>query len=154
MTKWMIFHFVFSLTLIFVNGKCNSKQITSISSGTSFGMCVGYCRRSISIKSQPKYQLIALKEPNYSQNEYPTEEKRFSYTEKQWKKLINLLDVKNFEKLNETIGCPDCADGGAEWIEIQCKTEKKRVTFEYGQLIKGFEGIINELRNLRETFQI
>ncbi|UJR24092.1 hypothetical protein I4U23_027059 [Adineta vaga] len=152
MAKEFLLYFLFFVTLTLINGKCLSKQILSISSGTSFGMCFGYCRQSISIKSNPKYELITLKEPNYPQATFPIEEKQYSYTENEWKQLISLVDIESYEQLDERIGCPDCADGGAEWIEIQWGTKTKRVTFENGQLIKGFEGFINELRNLRNKF--
>jgi hypothetical protein len=33
--------------------------------------------------------------------------------------------------MDTVIGCPDCADGGAEWLELGFEKEVKRVTFEY-----------------------
>jgi len=66
--------------------------------------------------------------------------------------LISLVDSKGFRALDDSIGCQDCADGGAEWIQINWPDINKRVTFENGQLIKGFEGLINELRKLREQY--
>lgn len=42
------------------------------------------------------------------------------------------MNLNDFFKLSETIGCPDCADGGAEWVEVEYVSGKKhRVTFEY-----------------------
>ena len=38
------------------------------------------------------------------------------------------IDLDAFLEMNETIGCPDCADGGAEWLEIGFENEVKRVT--------------------------
>ncbi|UJR24386.1 hypothetical protein I4U23_005763 [Adineta vaga] len=152
MLRRFIFCFLLINCLILINGKCIRKDILSISSGTSFGRCVGYCRRSINIKSSPKYELITLKEPNYIQTDYPSVEKQYSFSIDQWKQLISLVDPKSFQQLDETIGCPDCADGGAEWIEIQWFNKTKRVHFEKGQLIKGFEDFINQLRNLRDQY--
>lgn len=148
--------FYFCLFLIVyssaVDGKCAGKQkITSISSGTSFGMCLGYCRRSINITSNPS-QLIGLKEPNYPQDAYPPVSKKYPYSSNEWEQLISLVDSNSFLSLDNVIGCPDCADGGAEWIEINWKDTNKRVTFEYGQLIKGFEGLISQLRQLRKQY--
>jgi hypothetical protein len=51
----------FVVLLITINGE---QKILSISSGTSFGMCVDYCRRSVNITSNPS-QMIGLKEANY-----------------------------------------------------------------------------------------
>ena len=33
--------------------------------------------------------------------------------------------------LKEIIGCPDCLDGGAEWIEVSCDGKAHRVEFDY-----------------------
>ncbi|CAF1589294.1 unnamed protein product, partial [Adineta steineri] len=129
-----------------INATCKSKNnILSIASGTSFGMCIGHCRRSINITSNP-YALIALKEPNFAQTEYPTVQQQYPISSDEWQKLISLIDSRSFQALDDTIGCPDCADGGAEWIQINWLNKNKQVTFEYGKLIQGFEGLINELR--------
>ncbi|CAF4246154.1 unnamed protein product [Rotaria sp. Silwood2] len=132
------------------NGKstCSKDKILSISDGLSFGFCHSYCRQSINITSTPK-QLVALKEPNYAQDAYPPLTQSFTFPSNQWQELIKLIDDEDFQSLADSIGCPDCADGGAEWIEIQWSDESKRVTFENGALIKGFEGLIVQLRNLR-----
>lgn len=75
----------FVIFLTVTDGKCSvKKEIISISSGTSFGMCIGYCCRSINITSNPS-QLIALKEPNYVQVEYPTVSQQYPYSADQWK---------------------------------------------------------------------
>ena len=54
----------------------------------------------------------------------------------------------------ETIGCPDCADGGAEWIEIKLANgEKHKVTFEYMNAPSAFKNYISGLRGLLEGSQ-
>lgn len=132
--------------------KCPSKkQIVSISSGTSFGMCMGYCQRSINITSNP-YKLLAIKQANYAQQEYPTVQQENPFSSQQWNKLINLVNLNKFQSLAETLGCPDCADGGAEWIQIDCLDFTKKVTFEYGKTIEGLESFIKQLRQLREQY--
>jgi hypothetical protein len=50
-----------------------------------------------------------------------------------WKYFKTQLNINDFFNLPKTIGCPDCADSGAEWIEIELVGgEKQKVTFEYG----------------------
>ncbi len=44
------------------------QQLKSKSNGVSFGFCHGYCRQSINVTSI-KNELIALKEPNYIQDQ-------------------------------------------------------------------------------------
>ena len=56
--------------------------------------------------------------------------------EKAWDSLTAAVDKRSFEKLDSIIGCPDCADGGAEWIQIEYGGKKKKVTFDYGNAPK------------------
>ena len=139
--------------MLLINGQNSASKddIISISSGASFGMCRGYCRRSILISAHPN-RVISVKEANYLQKEFPPMKKADSFSAEQWKELINLIDLSAFQALDERIGCPDCADGGAEWIQIQTQGQIKKVTFEHGELIKGFEGLVVQLRNLRHQF--
>lgn len=127
------------------------KDIVGISSGTSFGECLGYCRRSIFLRANSK-KLIALKEPNAPDSAYPPKEKQYRISSKLWKELIQLVDLKQFRALDDRIGCPDCADGGAEWIEIKWNSSKKRVTFENGRSIQGFDALVKKLRALRKEY--
>lgn len=55
-------------------------------------------------------------------------------------------------ELDSIYGCPDCADGGAEWIEIQDDQQIKKVTFEYGDTLAPIENLMLELRDLREAY--
>lgn len=127
------------------------RDIVSISSGTSFGFCIGYCRRSIDIQRDAQ-RLTARKEPNFPQAQYPPVIKQYPFSSNQWGNLVSLVDPQGFRALSETIGCPDCADGGAEWIEIKWPTVTKRVTFEFGQTIPGFEQLVEALRRIRKRY--
>jgi hypothetical protein len=49
----------------------------------------------------------------------------------EYEDLAGLIDTEAFFRLPETIGCPDCADGGAEWLEIRNGSKVHKVTFEY-----------------------
>ena len=147
---YLCFFAIILILLPIIHGaKLGRKDIVSISSGTSFGFCRGYCQRSINIKTDP-YKLIARKEPNFPQDEYPPVVKQFPFTLAEWKNLTNLVDPQGFRALNDTIGCPDCADGGAEWIEIKWPSLTKRVTFEFGKTINGFKALIEALRQIRK----
>ncbi|CAF1156089.1 unnamed protein product [Rotaria sordida] len=132
-------------------GDFNTKDVQSISSGISFGMCRGYCRQSINVTSNP-LQIMVAKEANFEQKPYPSIRRSFSFSLNQWKELISLLNLNVFEALGDRIGCPDCADGGAEWIQVNWTEGSKRVTFENGRAIKGIEGLIEKLRQMREEY--
>ena len=49
-----------------------------------------------------------------------------------WAELQTLIDFLVMQDLEDVIGCPDCADGGATYIELTQNGETKRVTFETG----------------------
>jgi hypothetical protein len=69
--------------------------------------------------------------------------------------IEKLIDTQKFFDLNDVYGCPDCADGGSEWIEIITDDDKsKKVTFEYGKTVPEIEKLIKLLREERETLHI
>jgi hypothetical protein len=100
-------------------------EIKSIKHGTSFGMCVGYCSGENTYTSEKAVFVGSghnLKTLTYT--------KPLS-TEK-WEAFKSKVDREAFFDLSQTIGCPDCADGGAEWLEIETSLgQKHKVTFEY-----------------------
>ncbi|CAF1300655.1 unnamed protein product [Rotaria sordida] len=67
---------------------------------------------------------------------YPPVQRQFPFSSSQWEQLISLLDLETFTALADRIGCPGCADGGIEWIQVDWADATKRVTFESGQLFK------------------
>ena len=59
--------------------------------------------------------------------------------------------MNSFFELPETIGCPDCADGRAEWLEIELMNgEKHKVTFEYRNEPASLNDHIIGLRGMME----
>ena len=49
-------------------------------------------------------------------------------------------------------GCPDCADGGSEWVEITHEGITKRVTFEAYNSIPENNELVIQLRELRTYY--
>jgi hypothetical protein len=74
-------------------------------------------------------------------------------SQESWRSLKTLANQVAFSKQPERLGCPDCADGGAEYIELQTGDQKYRITFEYGQTIPGFELLVDALRTQRNAFK-
>ena len=142
---------VLTFLLVLTEGTCPKGKVYSIASGTSFGFCRGYCLRSINVTKNP-LELSASKEPNFAQVEYPPVQKKFPFNSTQWQDLLAQLNLATFKALDDRIGCPDCADGGAEWIQVDWSKGSKRVTFENGQLVQGIEGLIGKLRQIREQY--
>ncbi|CAF1493442.1 unnamed protein product [Rotaria sordida] len=146
-SSWLCFFIVTFLTV--THGQFEGKDVRSIASGTSFGMCAGYCQQSINVTSDP-LQVVASKRPNFDQESYPPVQRPFPIPASQWEQLVSSLNLKTFLALDNTIGCPDCADGGAEWIQVDWLDGTKHVTFDYGRTVDGIEDLIKKLRQMRE----
>lgn len=120
-----------------------------IRSGTSFGMCIGYCTKDMElVGTKAMFTKNSFRDPA----KYPTRTCTKMLTESKAANLNSLARFNEFRKQPEVIGCPDCADGGAEYIEIQVGEVRHRVKFEYGKTIPGFEILVKELRVQRDLF--
>ena len=87
------------------------RKVAQVNYGTSFGMCVGYCKREVSIDSVYTSYSCA----GWTKEVEPTLYK-VQTTKSAWDSVKVLINNKAFFELPATIGCPDCADGGAEWV--------------------------------------
>lgn len=143
---------------LMIMGRCNPTRVSSgehtsgdpltICTGTSFGMCAGYCVKEYVING------ATVDLTMFSRDKAQTSPKSCQRTIDQASRdsLNTLADLEAFSKKPERLGCPDCADGGAEYIELQRGDQKHRVTFEYGQTIPGFESLVSALRSQRKAF--
>ena len=136
-----------------VYGKYEINDVQSIAGGLSFGMCFGYCQQSINVTLDP-LQIVVSKVAHFAHDTYPPIQQSYSISSDQWNELISLLNLKIFAALGNTIGCSACADGGAEWIQVNWIGGSKRVTFENGRAIGGIERFIEKLRQLRKEYSI
>jgi len=121
----------------------------TIRTGTSFGMCVGYCRNDYVFNGT---SLTLAQASNRSQAQYPARTCQSTVSPADWNALKAMADFDTFSTKPETLGCPDCADGGAEYIELQTGDRKHRVTFEFGKTIPGFESLVDAVRKKRAVF--
>jgi hypothetical protein len=123
-----------------------------LESGTSFGFCVGYCRTVLVVDS-PRVTLTEIHmqylTPTGAQ---PDRTRSITLSSSEWSELRASLDVAALKRLAGVHGCPDCADGGAEWIEVQTTGGLVRVTFEYGDVLDGIAPLQAEIRALRARF--
>ena len=140
---------LFAITLIFLScDKENVKNIESIGYGSSFGMCVGYCKNSLSISNE---KVIFEKSKNGSSPDTKTCTSVISVAEVNAIKAS--IDVNKLQSLPEIIGCPDCADGGAEWVSITTDGKTRKVVFEYGRAPEALAEAVVKLRVIKETFK-
>ncbi len=68
------------------------------------------------------------------------------YTSEDFSSVTSKINLRGFFQLDEIIGCPDCADGGAEWIEIRTIEKTQKVTFGYMNEPSVVNNYIDELR--------
>ncbi len=121
----------------------------TINSGTSYGECWGYCLYELEQNGLDiHYEVYGWGEDP----EYPTLNIDDTITIAQWQSILNSFNFEEFTLLQEVYGCPDCADGGAEWIEITHEGITKRVTFEAYDTIPNHDELVVLLRELRDYY--
>lgn len=118
------------------------RKVAQVNYGTDFSMCAGYCNRDVSIDSvYTSYSCGGLtKKPTLY---------KVQTTKSAWDSVKVLLNNKAFFELPATIGCPDCADGGAEWVEVKLLNgTTHKVVFEYYNEPQQLKGSIAKLRQM------
>lgn len=124
----------------------SNDQIISVMHGTNFGHCRGYCRKEV-IFSEKQVNYI---ESGVDSKSNPEKKESFDISAGKWKKITDKIDWNKFQKLEESYGCPDCADGGSEYIEIVTAKGTKRVTIEFTKELPELEPLLTELRTQRK----
>lgn len=126
----------------------NQINYTEIKSGTFFGLCYGYCQTQIDIINKNVIFTVS----GWDTTNYPIKTLDGILSNQEWDSLLELIDMDTLLSLDNIIGCPDCADGGGEWIEITKADTIKRVTFEYGMTVEPIQNLIEKVRVIRERF--
>lgn len=143
-------------TFIALASGCTETAVQSVTdtliirTGTSFGMCVGdKCRKDYLFTGTSG---TLTHGGNSRGTPIPPKTCQKSISAADWNVLKAAVNLSTFGQQPERIGCPDCADGGAEYIELEQGDSKHRVTFPYGQTIPGFEPLVTALREQRNQF--
>lgn len=121
-----------------------------VRSGTSFGFCLGYCVRELRVTADWAQLTETARDPVRN----PPRVRSLPISAQEWSRISALADPARFQGLQEVYGCPDCADGGAEWVEVEQGGERRRVTFEHGRSVPGIQPLVEELRRIRERFPV
>jgi hypothetical protein len=126
-----------------------SSTAVELSAGTSFGMCAGYCITELVVGAET----VRFKELGHPFAELPEKARTLPLSPDDAERFFDLVDVAEMERLEGVHGCPDCADGGAEWIEVRTDDGPVRVTFEYGRPPAGITRLHAAIRAQRERFR-
>jgi hypothetical protein len=126
----------------------SSAEPVAFKSVVSFGFCApaAYCTSRLDL-SEGRAVLT------YESRERPPQVHRRDLQSGEWQRLVAALDATRLRALPGRIGCPDCADGGAETLTVEFTDgPSSSVTFEYGQDVTGIEAVQAQIRNIRESF--
>lgn len=151
----MKFLLLISLTASFLFGCTTPKPVVSedqvirVTHGTNFGHCRGYCRKEVVFK---KGQMEYI-ESSVDSEKNPPKKESFDLSAANWKNITDKIDWTKFNNLQESYGCPDCADGGSEYIEIETANGTKRVTIEFSKDLAELEPLLTELRTQRKKIE-
>lgn len=118
------------------------EEILLIKHGYTFGRCVGYCNKETTY-SQAQVRHVQYNRDTLNNPPKISEKKILA---EDFKALCTSVDLNAFLQLEERIGCPDCADQGAEYVEIVTSKQTKRVTFEPGKTVPVLDSLLVKLR--------
>lgn len=118
-------------------------------SGTSFGECLGYCVTELTVRGMQAE--IVYSGWNRDGAPEPVRHSR-TLSAAERNALDRAFDRVAFQRADAVYGCPDCADGGAEWVGVAEGDEEERVTFEYGRSVREVAAFIEVMRDLRGSF--
>lgn len=131
------------------NGNSTTKnaeklEVQRIVFGSSFGMCRGYCKKWVTFtQNETAYTELA-----HDSIQFPT--KRLSEKSAVFESLVQQMNWKSWDTLSANIGCPDCTDAGAEYIEILSNKGTKRVRFDAGTNPEVLGNIVPRMRFIHE----
>lgn len=125
-----------------------SPGINRVVSTTSFGMCVGYCKTTLEIAPG---QAVLTREAwgRGAGANLPTQRFTATLSPAEWKDIAQSAAEAKIGGLPDVIGCPDCADGGAETLTIVNAGGEKTIKFDHGADIKEAQALLARVRALR-----
>lgn len=123
-------------------------DISRVSSTTSFGMCAGYCKTTLDIEPGG----ATLTSEPWGRGMDPAAAPRRAtkpLTPEEWRAIARLASAAKIDALPDVIGCPDCADGGAESLTIVSPRGSRTITFDHGATIQEAQPLLDRVRALR-----
>ncbi len=124
-----------------------SAEPVSFGSDLSFGFCSpqSYCAFRLEVSAR---EAVLTLESRLQ----PPLVRRRGIDPVEWRRLVAALDAARLRALPSVIGCPDCADGGAETLTVVFTDgSSTTVTFEYNQAVPGIESVMDQLRAIRNA---
>jgi hypothetical protein len=123
-----------------------SAEVREIVSTTSFGMCVGYCTTRLEITEGQAVLIRQARGGRGAPQNLPDQRFMQPLSAEEWGELSRLAAETDLRALPDVIGCPDCADGGAESLTLG---SGRTITFDHGAAIAEAQPLLDRVRELR-----
>jgi hypothetical protein len=148
--RWSILAAIVPLSLAM--GACDSAtgatDVSSIEWSSSFGFCppTAYCTTRLHITGR---QAVLTLESRESATVRIEEQLGAAEANS----LAEAAARAQFDGLPPVMGCPDCADGGAETLTVVTEDGERSVTFEYNAPLDALEPLLGRMRSLTERLR-
>ncbi len=124
-------------------------RVVAVHAGTFFGLCFGYCQTRLEV--QPGLLSFSAFSRDEEVGDFFRSE---SLDGGEWRDLLERIDLEFLGGLPPVIGCPDCADGGGEWLQVFTPMGEAKVTFPLGTAVKGITPLLERIREFRGRFKV
>jgi hypothetical protein len=138
--------------VVFALAACGSQassQVRQIVSTTSFGMCMGYCSTRLEISEGQAVLIRTARGGRGGATTLPDQRFTAPLDANEWQEIARMAANTKLDGLPNVIGCPDCADGGAESLTIVGAAGEKSISFEHGAMIQQAQPLLERVRALR-----
>ena len=125
-------------------------EVTRIVSTTSFGMCVGYCTTRLEITEGQAVLIREARGGRGAPQNLPEQRYAAQLTPAEWQEIQRLASNVDFDALPDTVGCPDCADGGAEGLTVESPGSAESVSLEFRASIPQAQPLLERVRAIRD----
>lgn len=112
-------------------------------------MCVGYCTTRLEISPGRAVLVRQARGGRGAPQGLPDQRFAAGLTSEEWDAFAALAANTDLSGLPSVIGCPDCADGGAESLTIEGNGQPQTVTFEFNASIAQAAPLLERVRALR-----
>lgn len=112
-------------------------------------MCVGYCSTRLEISEGHAVLIRQARGGRGAPQDLPDQRFTQALTAEEWQDFARLAAAAELEDLPAVIGCPDCADGGAESLTIERADTARTITFDHGAAIAEAQPLMDRVRALR-----
>lgn len=115
---------------------------------SSFGFCPpeSYCTTRLRVTGR---QAVVTRESRVS----PTVRAETQLSVAEAEAIADAAARARFDGLPPVIGCPDCADGGAEMLTVMVEDQERTVTFEFESRLDAMEPLLSQMRSLVERLR-